>query len=78
MGLSAKRIGEKMCPATTEQLLTRELRTPMFQEWEASFGVNCHHVMGKRQKLVSEHVTIDLLSSEGWKYSCGHIIPKFS
>jgi hypothetical protein len=46
---SLQYIGARICPATTELLLTRSsAMMPMFQEWKALFVVNRNEVMGRR------------------------------
>jgi hypothetical protein len=47
---SLQYIGARMCPSTTELLLTRESRIPMFEEWRASCMGNRNEVMGGRQR----------------------------
>jgi hypothetical protein len=43
---SLQYIGARMCPRTTELLLTRDPRIPKFQKWKASFMLNQNVVMG--------------------------------
>jgi hypothetical protein len=45
---SLQYIGCRICPSTTELLLTSESRLPMFEKWKASFLVNRNEVMGTR------------------------------
>jgi hypothetical protein len=45
---SLQYIGARMCPSTTELLLTRESSISMFEKWKASFMVNRNEVMGTR------------------------------
>jgi hypothetical protein len=45
---SLQYIGARICPATTELLLTRASTIPMFEEWKALFVLNRNHVMGTR------------------------------
>jgi hypothetical protein len=45
---SLQYIGARICPATTDLLLTRESMIPMFEEWKTLFLRNRNHVMGKR------------------------------
>jgi hypothetical protein len=47
---SLQYIGARICPATTELLLTTDSRNPMFKKWKASFVANRNHVMGKRTR----------------------------
>jgi hypothetical protein len=41
-------IGARMCPSTTELLLTRESMIPKFETWKTSFLLNRNHVMVTR------------------------------
>jgi hypothetical protein len=45
---SLQYIGGRICPSTTELLLTSESKLSMFEEWKASFLVNRNEVMGTR------------------------------
>jgi hypothetical protein len=45
---SLQYIGARMCPATTELLLTRESMISKFETWKALFVANRNHVMGRR------------------------------
>jgi hypothetical protein len=45
---SLQYIGSRICPSTTELMLTSESRIPKFEQWKASFLVNRHQVMGLR------------------------------
>jgi hypothetical protein len=45
---SLQYIGARICPATTELLLTSSSTIPMFEEWRALFVLNRDHVMGTR------------------------------
>jgi hypothetical protein len=51
---SLEYIGARMCPATTELLLTRESMIPKFETWKASFLLNRDHVMGARTEQEME------------------------
>jgi hypothetical protein len=44
---SLQYIGARMCPSTTELLLTRESSISMFEKWKASFMVNRNEVGAK-------------------------------
>jgi hypothetical protein len=45
---SLQYIGARMCPATTELLLTTKSRNGMFTKRKRLFMVNRNHVMGRR------------------------------
>jgi hypothetical protein len=45
---SLQYIGVRVCPTTTELLLTKESMMPKFETWKASFLLNRNYVMGKR------------------------------
>jgi hypothetical protein len=45
---SLQYIGARMCPETTELLLTTESMTPKFEKWKASFMANRWYGMGTR------------------------------
>jgi hypothetical protein len=45
---SLQYIGARMCPATTELLLTKESMIPKFETWKVLFVMNRNHVMGTR------------------------------
>jgi hypothetical protein len=45
---SLQYIGARICPATTDLLLTRGAMMPIFEEWRASFVLNRDDVMGAR------------------------------
>jgi hypothetical protein len=48
---SLQYIGARMCPATTELLLTRESKIPMFENWKMLFLMNRNHEMGHEQDM---------------------------
>jgi hypothetical protein len=43
---SLQYVGARICPATTELLLTGGAKMPMFKEWKVSFVHKEDHVMG--------------------------------
>jgi hypothetical protein len=45
---SLEYIGARMCPSTTELLLTKESSIRKFEKWRASFMVSRNEVMGTR------------------------------
>jgi hypothetical protein len=47
---SLQYIGARMCPSTTELLLTKESSIPKFEKWKASLMANRWYVMGTRRR----------------------------